>query len=223
MLAFFDFCEANYQAMEDELEPAETALAMFEDAKSSVAADSIYAERLALIDNFPQRAPEQGRSTWSGARAGHESAHRLGTSRANRRRRQIRRRILGPASRLVGDPAARVADRRAADFRDHGHGRLGSRRAESVLCDPLRRAAGRKVERHRDEARRPGDLVWRCRRDPARYRLAQLLPDRRQSMRARWSIWIAARTSQPGSVGNRRRKSRRRSRRIIGPSKSGFR
>ncbi|MEM7013808.1 MAG: DUF4838 domain-containing protein, partial [Verrucomicrobiota bacterium] len=52
MLKFFDFCEANYQAMEDALEPAETALAMFEEAKSSVNPDSIYAKRLGLIDRF---------------------------------------------------------------------------------------------------------------------------------------------------------------------------
>ena len=52
MLKFFDFCEANYQAMEDELEPVETALAMIEAAKSSVASDSVHAQRLALIDGF---------------------------------------------------------------------------------------------------------------------------------------------------------------------------
>ncbi|MFT5471238.1 MAG: putative negative regulator of RcsB-dependent stress response [Verrucomicrobiales bacterium] len=52
MMEFFDYCEANYQAMEDELEPAETALAMLEEAKSSVAPDSVHAKRLALIDDF---------------------------------------------------------------------------------------------------------------------------------------------------------------------------
>lgn len=52
MAKFFDFCEANYQAMEDDLEPTETALAMFEQAKSSVASDSVHAKRLGLIDNF---------------------------------------------------------------------------------------------------------------------------------------------------------------------------
>lgn len=52
MLEFFDYCEANFQSMEDELEPAETALAMFAEAKSSVKPDSIYARRLGLIDVF---------------------------------------------------------------------------------------------------------------------------------------------------------------------------
>ena len=52
MLKFFDFCEASYQSMEDKLEPTETALAMFEQAKSSVEPDSIYSKRLGLIDNF---------------------------------------------------------------------------------------------------------------------------------------------------------------------------
>ncbi|MEM1443936.1 MAG: DUF4838 domain-containing protein, partial [Verrucomicrobiota bacterium] len=52
MLEFFDFCEPNYQAMHDELEPVETALTLFEEAKASVEPESIYAQRLALIDNF---------------------------------------------------------------------------------------------------------------------------------------------------------------------------
>ena len=52
MKAFFDYCEANYQAMEKEKEKADTALEMIEKAKSEVAPDSIYAKRLELIDNF---------------------------------------------------------------------------------------------------------------------------------------------------------------------------
>lgn len=52
MLEFFDFCEPNYQAMHDELEPVETALALFEEAKGSVDPDSIHGKRLALIDGF---------------------------------------------------------------------------------------------------------------------------------------------------------------------------
>ncbi len=52
MKAFFDYCEANYQAMEKEKEKADTALEMIEQAKLEVAADSIYARRLKLIDNF---------------------------------------------------------------------------------------------------------------------------------------------------------------------------
>jgi len=78
MKAFFDYCEANYQAMEHDLEPAETVLAMFAAAKQMVESDglrrtglltrqastdqntgtgqethpTIYARRLALIDKF---------------------------------------------------------------------------------------------------------------------------------------------------------------------------
>jgi len=52
MKAFFDYSEVNYQAMEKEIEKVDTALAMFDAAKASVSPDSIYAERLALIDNF---------------------------------------------------------------------------------------------------------------------------------------------------------------------------
>ncbi len=52
MKVFFDYCEANYQAMEKEISKVDTALAMFDEAKSSVSQESIYAKRLALIDNF---------------------------------------------------------------------------------------------------------------------------------------------------------------------------
>jgi predicted negative regulator of RcsB-dependent stress response len=52
MKEFFDYCEVNYQAMEQEQEKIDTALAMFEAAKASVSQDSVYAKRLALIDRF---------------------------------------------------------------------------------------------------------------------------------------------------------------------------
>ncbi len=55
MKAFFDYCEANYQAMEDELEPVHTALEMFAAAKSTVDAESTYGQRLGLIDSFLER------------------------------------------------------------------------------------------------------------------------------------------------------------------------
>ncbi len=74
MKAFFDYCEVNYQAMEKEIEKVDTALAMLDAAKAMVGrtgtparrgpgektttgksarpTDSVYAERLALIDSF---------------------------------------------------------------------------------------------------------------------------------------------------------------------------
>ena len=52
MMKFFDYCEANYQAMDDDSEPIETALALFDKAKSSVLSDSIHAQRLDRIDEF---------------------------------------------------------------------------------------------------------------------------------------------------------------------------
>ncbi|MGY8673786.1 MAG: DUF4838 domain-containing protein [Verrucomicrobiia bacterium] len=52
MLEFFNFCEANYQAMEKELEPAQKALDMIGRAKSQLTMGSIPAKRLALIDTF---------------------------------------------------------------------------------------------------------------------------------------------------------------------------
>ncbi len=55
MLEFFDYCELNYQAMHDQLEPVEKALALFDAAKARVRPDSVFARRLALIDSFLER------------------------------------------------------------------------------------------------------------------------------------------------------------------------
>ena len=55
MLAFFDYCEGNFQAMEKELEPVETALAMFNKAKSDAPAGTTYAKRIGLIDEFLEK------------------------------------------------------------------------------------------------------------------------------------------------------------------------
>ncbi|MEP6667851.1 MAG: DUF4838 domain-containing protein [Chthoniobacter sp.] len=50
MNAFFDYCEGNWQAMEKEKDKADTALALFEKAKAK--ADGVYAQRLALLDDY---------------------------------------------------------------------------------------------------------------------------------------------------------------------------
>lgn len=55
MLAFFDYCEENFQSMEKELEPVETALALFDQAKSAAPAGSVYAKRIGLIDEFLEK------------------------------------------------------------------------------------------------------------------------------------------------------------------------
>ena len=52
MKTFFDYCEANYQAMESDKDKIDTALQTFASAKASLPADSIYAQRIALIDDF---------------------------------------------------------------------------------------------------------------------------------------------------------------------------
>jgi len=52
MQAFFEYCESNWQSMEKEKPKVDQALALFAAAKSKVAADSTYAKRLALIDDF---------------------------------------------------------------------------------------------------------------------------------------------------------------------------
>ena len=74
MLKFFDFSEANYQAMHTEVEPVRTVLALFEEAVAVVETDSIYAKRLALMSEFlePLRNKEaqlaQGRPRVPGMR-----------------------------------------------------------------------------------------------------------------------------------------------------------
>ncbi|MFT5043007.1 MAG: tetratricopeptide (TPR) repeat protein [Hyphomicrobiaceae bacterium] len=52
MKTFFDYCEANYQAMESDKEKIDTVLEILAAAKASVAPDSIQGRRLALIDGF---------------------------------------------------------------------------------------------------------------------------------------------------------------------------
>lgn len=52
MQAFFDFCEAHWQEMEDDKAQADEALALFKKAKSKVDSRSIQAQRLTLIDDF---------------------------------------------------------------------------------------------------------------------------------------------------------------------------
>jgi tetratricopeptide (TPR) repeat protein len=52
MLAFFEYCEANWQAMEKEKEKADTALALFAKAMAKADASTIHGKRLALIDDF---------------------------------------------------------------------------------------------------------------------------------------------------------------------------
>jgi tetratricopeptide (TPR) repeat protein len=52
MKEFFDYCEANWQAMEKEKEKADTALALFAKAQVKADAASVFGRRLALIDDF---------------------------------------------------------------------------------------------------------------------------------------------------------------------------
>ncbi|MEQ8785846.1 MAG: DUF4838 domain-containing protein [Pirellulaceae bacterium] len=54
MLSFFNYCEDNWQDMEQDKAKVDQALALFAAAKSRADADSIYGRRLALIDEFLQ-------------------------------------------------------------------------------------------------------------------------------------------------------------------------
>ena len=52
MLAFLEFCEANWQEMEKDKLKADEALALFDQAKAKADPASVYGQRLALIDDF---------------------------------------------------------------------------------------------------------------------------------------------------------------------------
>jgi Domain of unknown function (DUF4838)/Carbohydrate family 9 binding domain-like len=52
MAAFFKYSEANWQAMEKNLPKADQALKLFDAAKAKAPADSVYAKRVQLIDNY---------------------------------------------------------------------------------------------------------------------------------------------------------------------------
>ena len=60
MLPFFDYCEDHFQRMEKELEPVETALALFDKAQAAAPEGSIYAQRIALIDKFLEKLRAKG-------------------------------------------------------------------------------------------------------------------------------------------------------------------
>jgi hypothetical protein len=52
MKAFFEYCEAHWQAMEKEKDKVDAALEMFAAAVKKAGPESVYARRLALIDDF---------------------------------------------------------------------------------------------------------------------------------------------------------------------------
>ena len=52
MAAFFSYCEQHWRAMEKESSKAERALELFAQAQAAAPADSIYADRIQLIDNY---------------------------------------------------------------------------------------------------------------------------------------------------------------------------
>lgn len=52
MLAFFAFCEVNWSAMEKDKALADEALARFAAAKAKAPADSVFSQRIALIDDY---------------------------------------------------------------------------------------------------------------------------------------------------------------------------
>ncbi|MCG6158108.1 DUF4838 domain-containing protein [Rubinisphaera sp. ICM_H10] len=52
MLTFFNFCEANWQAMDKDKAKADEALTLFANAKTKVDPVSVYGQRIALIDDY---------------------------------------------------------------------------------------------------------------------------------------------------------------------------
>ncbi|MEO8497955.1 MAG: DUF4838 domain-containing protein, partial [Planctomycetota bacterium] len=52
MLAFFGYCESNWQEMEKDKAKSDTALSLFATAQAKADANSVYGKRIALIDDF---------------------------------------------------------------------------------------------------------------------------------------------------------------------------
>ncbi len=52
MLAFFQYCEANWAKMENEKAKADEALSLFEKAKAKTNASTVFGKRLALVDDY---------------------------------------------------------------------------------------------------------------------------------------------------------------------------
>jgi hypothetical protein len=52
MLAFFNYCEANWHLMDEDKAKADEALALFVNAKAKADAGSVYGKRVALIDDY---------------------------------------------------------------------------------------------------------------------------------------------------------------------------
>jgi len=54
MLAFFTYCEANWNKMDQDKESAHEALELFDRAKAQTSVDSVYGKRLGLINDYLQ-------------------------------------------------------------------------------------------------------------------------------------------------------------------------
>jgi tetratricopeptide (TPR) repeat protein len=52
MRTFYEYCEANWQEIENDKAMADTALALFATAQKKVAAESVEAKRIALVDDY---------------------------------------------------------------------------------------------------------------------------------------------------------------------------
>ena len=182
MKEFFDYCEVNYQAMEQEKEKIDTALAMFEAAKASVSQDSVYAKRLALIDRFLDALRSKARTTRPGPRSRPETPHRLGTTRADQDRRETRRTVLGQTSAVVRRPAYASCKPAAGRSSERRSWRAGTAAARTSISESaVKNEPGEEAERHRDKARRSGSVLRRRGGNRTRHRQAQLLSDCHQS------------------------------------------
>ena len=224
MQAFFDYCEANWQAMETDADKVNRALALFAAAKAKRRRRiRSTAKRVALIDDFLDRLRSK--------------AEQLGQKRGPVPKLRT---VWDPKEPIVIDgklddqywrdcpvvldrAPARAADRPAADLRHDGQGRLGSRRPEPLLRDSLRGATRREAE-HRHDRRtrisRSGTAT------PSR---SCSTPTRTATTRSRSippvrsSTSIAAPTRARGSAGSRRPRSPRTSPTITGRSRSASR
>ncbi len=61
MKSFFEYCENNWQHMDKDKAKADEALGLFATAKNTAAADSVYARRIALVDEYLEKLRDKSR------------------------------------------------------------------------------------------------------------------------------------------------------------------
>ena len=222
MLAFFDYCEANWQEMEKDKAKADHALALFAQAQAKADAASVLRPTARLDGRLPQGPAQQEPAARPETRPRARAAAGRRGPRPDRHRRQTRRRRLGECLPVRHLPAPRTADGPPAHLRHHGQIRLD--RQQPLLRHPLRRTSRREAQHRHDEEGRSGALVWRLRRgrcsetDSRSYYQIAVSPSGAVA-----DLDRSAAAQCSGSAGTRRPRSPRTSPTTTGPSRCASR